>query len=87
MTQGQEQQEPKLDITINHEGNHFSVKVRATAPFKKIFEAAESRFGKKRGEFIFLFQGKRVDEDQTPAEVGMGDWDIIDAYLPQLPGE
>ncbi|KAG6372504.1 hypothetical protein JVT61DRAFT_7610 [Boletus reticuloceps] len=36
---------PKLNLTINFEGQHITVKVKPHMPFRKIFEAAEVRVG------------------------------------------
>ncbi|KAG8215700.1 hypothetical protein J3R82DRAFT_7579 [Butyriboletus roseoflavus] len=40
---------PKLNLIINYEGQHITVKVKQNMPFRKIFEAAEKRFGKESG--------------------------------------
>ncbi|KAI0684589.1 ubiquitin-related domain-containing protein [Cytidiella melzeri] len=86
MTQEQEDMKPKLSLTIDYEGKAITIKVRSTTVFKKIFEAAEARFGIQRGTFKFFFEGKRLHEDQTPAELNMENEDIIDAHLEQLGG-
>ncbi|KAH0835566.1 hypothetical protein J3R83DRAFT_9270 [Lanmaoa asiatica] len=34
---------PKLNLVVNYEGQHITVKVKPNMPFRKIFEAAEVR--------------------------------------------
>jgi len=77
---------PKLNLIINYEGQHITVKVKPNMPFRKIFAAAEERFGKAPGTFRFAFEGKRLGLEDTPAETGMEDNDMIDAHIQQLGG-
>ncbi|KAF8129789.1 hypothetical protein EV363DRAFT_1263464 [Boletus edulis] len=75
---------PKLNLTINFEGQHITVKVKPHMPFRKIFEAAEKRFGKEPGTFRFVYDGDRLRAEGTPAELGMEENDTIDAILQQV---
>ncbi|KAI0065157.1 ubiquitin-like protein [Artomyces pyxidatus] len=81
-----EDTKPKLNITINYEGKPITVKVKANMQFRKIFEVAEKRFGKDPGTFKFVYEGERVQPDETPAGRSMEDGDVIDAHLEQLGG-
>ncbi|TFY52574.1 hypothetical protein EVJ58_g9937 [Rhodofomes roseus] len=73
---------PKLNVTIEYEGQTCTVKVKAVTPFAKVFGAAE----KEPGTLKYLFEGQRVLPEMTPAELGMEDGDTIDAHLEQLGG-
>ncbi|KAH7886588.1 ubiquitin-related domain-containing protein [Phlebopus sp. FC_14] len=86
MSEEAEDVKPKLNLVINYEGNHITVKVKPNMPFKKIFDAAEKRFGKDSNTFKFVFEGKRLNAADTPAEMDMEDGDMIDAVLEQLGG-
>ncbi|KAG1856980.1 ubiquitin-related domain-containing protein [Suillus subalutaceus] len=77
---------PKLSLVINYEGTQITVKVKHNMPFKKIFDAAEKRFGKEPGTFKFTYDGKRLRAENTPVDMEMEDGDIIDAHLEQLGG-
>ncbi|KAI6043650.1 ubiquitin-related domain-containing protein [Pisolithus marmoratus] len=77
---------PKLNLIVNHEGTHITVKVKPNMPLKKIFDATEKRFGKEPGTFKFVFEGNRLNPTATPASIGMEDGDMIDAVLEQLGG-
>jgi len=86
MSEDAEDVKPKLNLVINYEDNHITIKVKANMTFKKIFDAAEKRFGKDSGTFKFVHEGIRVRPEETPAERGMEDGDVIDAHLEQLGG-
>jgi len=86
MGEESEDVKPKIDLTINFEGQTCTVKVKSTTPLKKVFEAAEKRFGRDPGTFKFIYDGERLQPQDTPAERGMESGDIIDAHLEQLGG-
>jgi len=77
---------PKLNITVNFEGQTIQVKVKASTVFKKIFDAAEKRFSKEPGTLKFVFDGQRLRPQSTPADAGLEDGDVIDALLEQVGG-
>ncbi|GAW07577.1 ubiquitin-related domain-containing protein [Lentinula edodes] len=77
---------PKLNLQIQYEGNQVTVKVKADMQFKKIFKAAAIKFNKEEGTLKFTYDGNRIQEDDSPAGLGMEDGDLIDAFLEQLGG-
>lgn len=86
MAEENEDVKPKLNLVVNYEGTHITVKVKPNMPLKKIFDAAEKRFGKEPGTFKFVFEGSRLNPAETPASTGMEEGDMIDAVLEQLGG-
>ncbi|KAG7085609.1 hypothetical protein E1B28_003159 [Marasmius oreades] len=80
------EEKPKLNLNIVHEGQTIQVKVKATMVFKKVFDAAEKKFGKDPGTLKFTYDGSRVNPEDTPASRGMEDGDQLDAFLQQLGG-
>ncbi|KAG2346236.1 hypothetical protein BDR05DRAFT_959847 [Suillus weaverae] len=86
MSEDTEDVKPKLSLVINYEGTQITVKVKHNMAFKKIFDAAEKRFGKEPGTFKFTYDGKRLRAENTPVDMEMEDGDIIDAHLEQLGG-
>ncbi|KAJ3566213.1 hypothetical protein NP233_g7141 [Leucocoprinus birnbaumii] len=87
MSQEPEDVKPKLSLSIhNYDGNSITVKVRPNMPFGKIFNAALKKFEKEPGSLRFLYDGKRIQEEDTPASMEMEDGDQIDAQLPQIGG-
>ncbi|KAJ7152946.1 ubiquitin-related domain-containing protein [Mycena filopes] len=86
MSQEPEDVKPKLNLNISYEGNQITVKVKANTKFAKIFQAAEQRFGKESGTFKFVYEGQRINKEDTPAGLGIEDMDQIDCFLEQLGG-
>ncbi|KAG1880900.1 hypothetical protein F4604DRAFT_1748667 [Suillus subluteus] len=59
---------PKLSLVINYEGTQITVKVKHNMPFKKIFDAAEKRFGKEAGKWqLFSERRKRFVLTNNPS--------------------
>ncbi|KII84847.1 hypothetical protein PLICRDRAFT_146393 [Plicaturopsis crispa FD-325 SS-3] len=77
---------PKVNLVVNYEGSQITVKVKVNTPLRKVFEAAEKKFGKEPGTFKFEFDGVRLQPQDTPAGSGLEDGDTIDAHLEQLGG-
>ncbi|KIP01455.1 hypothetical protein PHLGIDRAFT_96990 [Phlebiopsis gigantea 11061_1 CR5-6] len=89
MSDGNEEKpdvKPKLTVQVQFDGQTCTVKVKPTTLFKKIFEAAETRFGQPAGAFRYNYDGERIRPEQTPAELGMEEGDIVDAHLQQTGG-
>jgi len=86
MAEEAEDVKPKIDLTINYEGQTCTIKVKPTTPLKKVFEAAEKRFGRDPKTFKFIYQGVRLQPEETPAFHDMESGDMIDAHLEQLGG-
>ncbi|KAJ3486099.1 hypothetical protein NLI96_g4501 [Meripilus lineatus] len=86
MAEAGEDVKPKLNITVEFEKQACTVKVKATTPFRKIFEAAGKRFNKEANTFKFFYDGRRLRPEETPADHDMEDGDVIDAHLEQLGG-
>lgn len=93
-TQQEEQEEPptdtqkkkKIRLTIQCQETECQVDVSATTQFGKIFDAAYQRFNKKKGTLRFHFEGRRIQEADTPKMLEMNSGDIVDAELEQLGG-
>ncbi|KAG9312455.1 transcription elongation factor [Chiua virens] len=75
----------KLNLVVNYDGQHITVKVKPNMPFRKIFDAAEKRFGKEPGTFRFVYDGNRLVGRRDPC-TEMEDGDVIDAVLEQVGG-
>ncbi|EKM51067.1 uncharacterized protein PHACADRAFT_151586 [Phanerochaete carnosa HHB-10118-sp] len=87
MSEEQEHKEdvkPKLTVQVQFQSQVCTVKVKSTTQFKKIFEAAETKFGRSSGSFKYTFEGERIRPEQTPGEFNMEDGDTIDAHLEQV---
>jgi hypothetical protein len=61
-------------------------KVKRTTQFKKVMNAYCQRQGLDMKAVRFLFDGDRLQEDETPALKEMEDGDVIEVFLEQLGG-
>ncbi len=66
------------------EGIHF--KVKKTAKLLKVFLVFCTKKGLDPEEMRFMHEGVRLRKQQTPAQVGMEDGDVIEALTIQLGG-
>lgn len=74
-----------LDL-FQKDGNEVFFKIKKTTPLKKLTEAYLQRSGLSSESIRFLFDGNRINADQTPVQLGMEENDIIDAVLMQTGG-
>jgi len=71
---------------VGQNGEEVFFKIKRTTPLKKLMEAYASRQNINKNSIKFLYDGQRINDDQTPADFGMEDQDSIDAMLTQLGG-
>lgn len=57
-----------------------------TMPMGKIFDAYAERRGIDGRAIRFMLDGKRIDRNQTPADLELEDGDQIDCLLEQIGG-
>ena len=63
---------------------HF--KVKKSIKFDKLFTAFCTKRGTDKASTKFLFDGARLNGEQTPADMDMEDDDVIEAFLEQVGG-
>lgn len=66
------------------DGEEVVFKVKKTTPFKKLMDAYCKRTGKDSESVRFMFDGSRLETNQTPADLDMEDGDEIDAMVTQV---
>lgn len=71
---------------VNSDGNEIYFRIKRTTPFRRLFSTYHTKVGSPAGSFRFFFDGRRLEEDQTPAELEMNDQDLIDALVTQTGG-
>jgi len=71
---------------VNQDGTEVVFKIKRQTPLKKLIEAYCSRQGLDMNSIRFLYDGNRIQAEQTPKELNMDDNDIIDAVLSQTGG-
>merc|ERR1712129_653541 len=68
---------------LGKDENEIQFRVKQTTQMGKLKKAYSERVGVPLGSLWFLFDGRRINDDETPKELEMKQDDIIDA-LPVL---
>jgi len=71
---------------VGQDGNEVFFKIKKHTALRKLTEAYCQRQGVSPSSIRFLYDGRRIQPDQTPKELGMEDGDVIDAMLHQTGG-
>lgn len=67
-------------------GDEIAFKVKRSTKMSKIMEAYANRRGIELSSLRFMFDGNRVNAEDTPKTLEMEDGDLIDARVEQLGG-
>mmetsp|Transcript_20334 Transcript_20334/g.49844 ORF Transcript_20334/g.49844 Transcript_20334/m.49844 type:complete len:94 (+) Transcript_20334:102-383(+) len=77
----------QLNIKVRDpEGNEVQFKIKRTTKFNKLIEAYCQKMGAESNAYRFLFDGNRIQGEQTPEDLDMEDLDVVDALLHQQGG-
>ncbi|KYQ90886.1 small ubiquitin-like protein [Tieghemostelium lacteum] len=71
---------------INQANQEVYFKIKKTTPLRKLMDSYCSRQGVSQNSIRFLYDGQRLDQNATPASLGMENNDIIDVALTQTGG-
>ena len=72
---------------VDQDGNDLYFKIKKHTVLKKVMDAYCERQGKTRGVVRFLFEGHRIQDNDTPDALDMEDNDMIQVVLEQLGGD
>jgi small ubiquitin-related modifier len=79
--------EDHVNLTIKDpQGEEVYFKVKRTTRMRKLFQAFCKRSNTDPSTMRFFYQGDRIDDEQTPADLGLRDGDKIDAFVRQVAG-
>jgi small ubiquitin-related modifier len=70
----------------NSEGKETVFKLKKSTALRKMMDAYCQREGVPADGVRFLFEGERLNREQTPDTLGMEDGDVIDALIEQTGG-
>jgi hypothetical protein len=77
-----------LNVSVrDQDGNDLLFKIKKSTPLKKVMDAYCERQGKNRTLVRFLFEGSRVQDNDTPDSLELEDGDMIQVFLEQQGGE
>ena len=68
------------------DGTEIFFKCKPHTQMKKLMEAYAARQGVQLRALRFLFDGERIQEGQTPQDLGLEDQDSIDVVMEQVGG-
>lgn len=78
--------ETHINLKVSDGQSEIFFKIKRTTPLKRLMEAFAKRQGKEMDSLRFLYDGVRIQADQTPAMLDMEDNDLIEAHREQIGG-
>ncbi|KAF8346362.1 small ubiquitin-related modifier [Amanita rubescens] len=88
-TQSEVKQEENAPINIkvvSSTGDEVYFKIKRSTKLSKLQAAYANKVGKDVGSIRFLYDGARIQDDDTPATLEMDDGDTIDVMVEQVGG-
>jgi len=87
----QEEVKPENPDTINikvvsSSGEEVFFKIKKNTKLSKLQGAYAAKVGKDMASIRFLYEGSRINDDDTPASLDMVDNDTIDVMVEQVGG-
>uniref|UniRef100_UPI003F778857 SDH7p Mitochondrial protein involved in assembly of succinate dehydrogenase,CCR4-NOT transcription complex subunit 7 n=1 Tax=Homo sapiens TaxID=9606 RepID=UPI003F778857 len=78
--------ETHINLKVSDGSSEIFFKIKKTTPLRRLMEAFAKRQGKEMDSLRFLYDGIRIQADQTPEDLDMEDNDIIEAHREQTGG-
>ncbi|XP_067931654.1 small ubiquitin-related modifier 1-B-like [Watersipora subatra] len=75
-----------LKVVGQDQGSEIHFKVKMTTPMSKLKKTYSQKQGLPVGSLRFFFDGRRIDDEETPSSLGMEDDDCIEVYQEQTGG-
>ncbi|KAL1476675.1 hypothetical protein MTO96_018241 [Rhipicephalus appendiculatus] len=75
----------KLKV-VGQDGNEIHFKVKMTTQMGKLKKSYSERVAMSVSSLRFLFDGKRINDDETPKQLEMVNDDVIEVYQEQTGG-
>lgn len=75
-----------IEVTVvNQEGTEVTFKIRTTSRLERLMRTFADRIGQHFEAVRFLFDGQRINQDQTPQSLGMENGDQIECVCLRVP--
>ncbi len=81
---GGEQQYIKLKV-VGQDSNEVHFRVKMTTQMGKLKKSYAERIGVQASSLRFLFDGRRINDDDNPKTMEMENDDVIEVYQEQVP--
>ncbi len=75
----------KLKV-VGQDNSEVHFKVKYSTAMGKLKKSYSDRQGVPAGSLRFLFDGRRINDDETPKQLEMEDGDVIEVYQEQTGG-
>ncbi|KAG1896831.1 small ubiquitin-related modifier [Suillus fuscotomentosus] len=75
-----------LPQVVSSTGDEVFFKIKSNTKLSKLQGAYATKVGKDVGSIRFLYDGSRINDDDTPASLEMEDNDTIDVMVEQVGG-
>jgi small ubiquitin-related modifier len=76
----------RLKVVDQDSTNEIHFRVRMSALMGKLMTAYTDRVGASENSFRFLFDGRRINKNETPKQLGLEQDDIISVFQEQKGG-
>ena len=76
----------KLKV-VDQDANEIQFRVKMTTAMGKLKKSFSERVGMPIKSLRFFFDGKRINDEETPKSLGMEQDDVIDVYQEQTGGK
>lgn len=78
--------ETHINLKVSDGSSEIFFKIKRTTPLRRLMDAFAKRQGREMDSLRFLYDGLRIQPDQTPDDLDMEDNDIIEAHREQIGG-
>lgn len=78
--------EAVISIKIKEGSDELAFRVKKTTKMSKIFDTYRGRRGLEANAVRFMYDGRRVNADDTPKTLEMEDGDMVEAFIEQQGG-
>lgn len=85
-TKAEVKPETHINLKVSDGSSEIFFKIKRTTPLKRLMDAFAKRQGRDMDSLRFLYDGVRIQPDQTPDDLDMEDNDIIEAHREQIGG-
>jgi small ubiquitin-related modifier len=75
----------KLKV-VGQDGNEIHFRVKMSTQMAKLKKSYSERLGVPMTSLRFLFDGRRINDDETPKQLEMENDDVIEVYQEQTGG-
>ncbi|CAN6647282.1 ubiquitin-like protein Smt3p [Trichomonascus vanleenenianus] len=75
-----------ISIKVTDSNTEVYFKIKKTTQLKKVMDTFCKRTGKDPSALRFLYEGERVQPDDTPSSLDLSDGDTIEALSEQVGG-